>query len=220
MAAHKKIDYARIEPDWRAGIKSPAQLAAEYTEATGVSVSHAAIIKHFKKLGVPRDLSAKIRAKADAMVMEAMVTGKVSSETTITDLKIIADSAMTVANIRIAHRADIYRSRQLVMMLLTELEEVTTQRDEYHQLAEVLRDPEVDRQRLEAAFDKAMSLPTRTKTAKDLSDALKTLIGLEREAYSIVSEPAKIELTGKDGAPIMQTVDPIEAARMYQDLMK
>lgn len=55
MPARKKVDYERIEPGWRAGVLSPAQLAAEYTEATGVSVSHAAIIKHFKKLGVPRD---------------------------------------------------------------------------------------------------------------------------------------------------------------------
>ena len=48
---------------------------------TGVSVSHAAIITHFKKLGVPRSLVAKVRAKSDAMVMESMVTGKVSSVT-------------------------------------------------------------------------------------------------------------------------------------------
>ena len=64
MAAPKKVDYERIEPGWRAGIKSPAQLASEYTEATGISVSRSAIIKHFTELGVPRDLKAKVRAAA------------------------------------------------------------------------------------------------------------------------------------------------------------
>ena len=62
----------------RAGILSPRQLAAQYTEETGDPVSHAAIVNHFKKAGIDRDLAAKIRAKADAMVTQAMVTGKVT----------------------------------------------------------------------------------------------------------------------------------------------
>ena len=122
MAAPKKVDYERIEPGWRAGILSPAQLAAEYTEATGVSVSHAAIIKHFKKLGVPRDLTAKVRAKADAMVMDAMVTGKVSSVTTKRDAEIIDESATRQAIVRLTHRTDISRARNVVMSLFEELE--------------------------------------------------------------------------------------------------
>ena len=76
MAAPKKIDYDRIEPGWRAGLLSPHQLAALYTEETGQKVSHAAIIKHFKKSGIARDLSSKINDRANAMVTEAMVTGK------------------------------------------------------------------------------------------------------------------------------------------------
>ena len=97
MAAQKKVDYEAIEPGWRAGIKSPAQLAAEYTEATGISVSRSAIIKHFEKRGVPRDLSAKVHAKADAMVAEAMVTGKVSTVTTMADATIINAAAVDVS---------------------------------------------------------------------------------------------------------------------------
>ena len=54
MPARKKVDYERIEPGWRAGALSPSQLAAEYTDATGVSVSRSAIIKHFTELGIPR----------------------------------------------------------------------------------------------------------------------------------------------------------------------
>ena len=58
MAAPKKIDYDRIAPGWRAGLLRPHQLAALYTEETGQKVSHAAIIKHFKKSGIARDLSS------------------------------------------------------------------------------------------------------------------------------------------------------------------
>lgn len=55
MAAAPKVNYGLLEADWRAGIKSAAQMAAEYTAATGVSVSRVAIGKHFDKLGIPRE---------------------------------------------------------------------------------------------------------------------------------------------------------------------
>ena len=69
MAAPGTVDYGRIEPGWREGLKSVPQLAAEYTAATGQPITQAAIRKHFVKIGVPRDLSAKIKAKADKPVV-------------------------------------------------------------------------------------------------------------------------------------------------------
>ena len=72
MAAPKKIDYDRIEPGWRAGLLSPHQLAALYTEETGQKVSHAAIIKHFKKSCIARDLSHRgIRSQEPVRLVEA-----------------------------------------------------------------------------------------------------------------------------------------------------
>lgn len=186
MAAPKKIDYERIEPAWRAGIKSPAQLAAEYTEDTGVSVSHAAIIKHFKKLGVPRNLAAKVKAKADSMVMHAMVTGKVSLETTKADAQIINDSAGIVAAVRIGHRTDIARCRRLANKLLEELEDLTDNRHLFEELGEILHNPEDTR--LSEAYHKVIALPSRTKTLKELGETLKNLITLERQAYDVGAE--------------------------------
>lgn len=189
MAAPKKIDYERIEPAWRAGIKSPAQLAAEYTEDTGVSVSHAAIIKHFKKLGVPRDLAAKVKAKADSMVMHAMVTGKVSVETTKADAQIINDSAGIVAAVRIAHRTDIGRSRRLANKLLDELEGLTDNRDLFEQLGEMLRNEDDKGQdKRNDLYMKVIDLPSRSKTMKELAETLKNLIALERQAYDVGAE--------------------------------
>ena len=71
------------------GLLSPEQLATEYTKSTGEPVSRVAIIKHFNKAGVPWDLAAKIRAKADALVAASLVTGVVSTETKARDTKII-----------------------------------------------------------------------------------------------------------------------------------
>ncbi|MDI5448940.1 hypothetical protein MJL27_27140, partial [Salmonella enterica subsp. enterica serovar Anatum] len=48
--------------------------------------------------------------------------------------------------------------------------------DEYHPTDDKGRD------RLNETYQKVISLPSRVKSLKDLSDSLKTLIGLEREA--------------------------------------
>lgn len=200
MAAPKKVDYERIEPGWRAGILSPAQLAAEYTEATGVSVSRAAIIKHFTQLGVPRDLTAKVRAKADAMVAEAMVTGKVSSVTTRRDAEIIDESATREAIVRLSHRTDIARARNVVMSLFEELESVcgSENAELLAQLGELMRNPDDNGQdKLNDLYKKLMSLPGRAKTMKDLGDSLKTMVGLEREAFGLNDSTVSLDRPAK-----------------------
>jgi hypothetical protein len=196
MAAPKKVDYEAIEPGWRAGLKSPQQLAAEYTEKTGIKVSRSAIIKHFEKLGVPRDLRAKVMAKADAMVAQAMVTGKVSAETTVTTAEIVATAAADVAAIRLAHRGDITRMRSLVIRLLAECEAEAADPAVFESLGELLRNPdERGQDKLNEAYHKAISLPQRIKGVKELAEALRVLIALEREAYGIgVEEKPKTPL--------------------------
>lgn len=207
MAAPNKIDYERIEPGWRAGIKSPAQLAAEYTEDTGVSVSHAAIIKHFTKRNIPRDLSAKVRAKADAMVMESMVTGKVSPVTISREREIVDESATIVATVRVSHRSDIRRFRSQVMDLLAELEDQTENKELYKELAEVLEAKDKDgnptgTDKLNEIYRRVIGMPQRVDSLKKLSETLKVLIALEREAYNIaaiIDDPAA---KAREGVPL------------------
>ncbi len=68
------------------------------------------------------------------------------------------------------------------------------------QLGNIMFDPDdKGRDRLNETYQKVISLPSRVKSLKDLSDSLKTLIGLEREAWSIgtTSEPEKNASTRK-----------------------
>jgi len=188
VAAPKKVDYGLIEADWRAGVKTPSQMAAEYTKATGVSVSPPAIIKHFKKLGVPRDLKDKVQQKADAMVLQAMVTGKVSEETLRPDVEIIDTNAKVLATVQLSHRRDIGRGRNLVMRLLDELEHQTANPDLYEGLLTALEaetDDPKRRRKLQETFHRAMSLGGRASTMKQLADSLRILIAAEREAYGL-----------------------------------
>lgn len=186
MPAAKKIDYEQIEAGWRAGIKSPHQLARDYTEDTGVAVSHAAIIKHFKRLGVPRDLAAKVQAKADRMVTESMVTGKVTPVTTKTDSEVIDASALEVATIRVSHRKDISRSRTLAIALLGELESETDNIALFQALGEMLRSPdERGNDKLNDLYRKVISNAGRVDSMKKLAETLRVLVTMEREAYGI-----------------------------------
>ena len=207
MPARAKVDYDRIEPDWRAGIKTPRQLADEYTAATGVSVSHTAIIKHFAKAGVDRDLAAKVQAKADALVMQAEVTGKVtpkvSSVTLAEEKKIIEANAVSVATVRMDHRQDIRKARDLGMRLFEELETETGSLGDLVALGEMMRKPD-DRgvDKMNDLYLKVLSMPGRVDSMKKLSDTLKTLIGLEREAYGM-----KIEAENPQGLRAVHVTD-------------
>lgn len=186
MAETKRIDYARMEPDWRAGIKSPEQIATEYFKSTGDKVSRTAINKHFKTAGIPRDLGAKIRAKANALVSAAAVSAQVSPETKITEKITVEVEAQVQTRIRLAHRGDITRMRTLVLRLLTECEAESADPTLFQELGDMLRAPDdkgVDK--LNEAYQKAISLPQRIKGVKELAETLRILVTLEREAYGI-----------------------------------
>lgn len=196
MAARKRVDYDRIEAGWRAGLLSPHQLADQYTQETGDPVSHAAIIKHFRKQGVPRDLAAKIKAKSDAMVTAAMVTEMVTPETIRRDREIVDDGAAMLTSVRLAQRKDIQRSRRITMSLLEELELQTGAENVYllEQMGELLRnDDDKGQDKLNDLYHKIISLPGRAKTMKDLGESLRVLVALERQAFG---------LDDKDSAPV------------------
>lgn len=186
--SRSKVDYDRIERGWRAGILSPRQLAAAYEEETGQKVSHAAIIKHFTKLGIPRNLAEKIKAKSDAMVTQAMVTEQVTPVTIKRDQQIIEDAATQLTHVRLAQRKDIQRSRSIAMRLFDELEHAVgvENAENLEKLGELLRsEDDKSRDALNDVYMKIISMPSRVKSMKDLSDTLKTLIALERQAFGL-----------------------------------
>lgn len=191
MSAKKRIDYERIEAGWRAGLLSPRQLAALYTEETGDPVSHAAITRHFSKQGIPRNLSAKIMARSNVMVTEAMVTDKVTPETIKRDKEIIESAATKITEVRLGQRHDIQRSRLVTMALLAELECQTGAENIalLQQLGVLMRSEDDKAQdKLNDLYHKLISLPERAKTLKMLADSMRITIDLERQAFGMKDE--------------------------------
>jgi len=182
--SQKKLtpDWERIEVAFRAGVMSLREIASAN------SVSHVAIVKRAKKEGWERDLKAKIQAKADALVNKQAVTAEVNAQKAAVEREVVEANAAQIARIRGEHRSDIGRARALVVSLLSELEAATGGVEVFRELGEYLAAPgENGMDKLNEAYHKVISLPSRVSSMKGVTEALKNLVALEREAYGIVA---------------------------------
>lgn len=181
-------DWEAIESAYRAGVLSLREIASQH------GISDTAIRKRAKKEGWTRDLAAKVKAKADDLVRKREVRAKVRSENQISERELVEATAEAIANVRMEHRGDIKRARELANLLFSELSAECTDVEALHKLGELMLSPdEKGQDKLNDLYHKIISMPQRVKSMKDLSDTLKTLIGLEREAYSIKEdEPSSV----------------------------
>lgn len=192
--ANSHPDWERIEIDYRAGVKTLRQIADEH------NIAHGTIRKRANKHGWERDLSAKIRQKAESLVSKAAVSKPVSTESKVSEREVVEANALAITNVRLAHRQDIQKARRIAMALLEELEQETGQ-DQVNwlkQLGELMFKPDdkgIDR--LNEIYHKVISLPGRAKTMKDLGESVRVLVELERKAFG---------LDDKDN----QTADPLQ----------
>lgn len=177
-----KPDWEAIESAYRAGVLSVREIASHH------GLTHTSINKRAKRDGWERDLKAKVKAKADALVSKREVSRQVSTETALTERQLIEASAEVIANVRMQHRGDIKRARELANALLDELAGECSDVSALNELGEMLRQPDdKGMDKLNDLYQKVISMPSRVKAMKDLGDTLKTLIGLEREAYDITA---------------------------------
>jgi len=186
MAERKQVDWESVERDYSAGLLSLREIAAKY----GVSPS---LITRKKNEGEwPKDLTSKIQAKADSIIT-GVNTGGVNTGVNskkASEKEIIEVNAQAIVNIKLAHRGDIRKSKNIVNSLFDELESTTDNRELFEQLGEILRqESDSGQDKLNDIYKKVISLPQRIDGVKKLTDALKTMIGLEREAYDITAAP-------------------------------
>ncbi|EEK7118075.1 hypothetical protein DR40_21195 [Salmonella enterica subsp. enterica serovar Typhimurium] len=206
-----KPDWEAIETAYRAGVMSLREIASHH------GISEGAIRKRAKRDDWSRDLNARIQQKADDLVRKQEVRKTVRTKTELTERVLIEATAEVIASVRMEHRGDIRRARELTSTLFDELGAQCADVGALEQLGNIMFDPDdKGRDRLNETYQKVISLPSRVKSLKDLSDSLKTLIGLEREAWSIgtTSEPEKTPLPGKNTD---LTTD--QAAELYKKMM-
>lgn len=175
-----KADWEAIETAYRAGVMSLREIASQN------GISEGAIRKRAKRDDWSRDLNAKVKERADDLVRKAEVRKQVRSEVTFNERVLIEATAEIIANVRMEHRGDIKRARQITNALFDELGAEGADVAALEKLGELMLDSDDKGQdKLNEIYRKVISMPERVKSLKALSDALKNLVGLERQAYDI-----------------------------------
>jgi hypothetical protein len=182
MAAKPRsdVDWEKVEAEFRAGILSVRQIAAQH------KISHTAVNERAREFGWDRDLAAKIKAKADAKVSRRMVSTMVSKSRLATEQEIIEAGAERIAQIKMNHRGGSAKLFSLGFSLLEELAQQSSDPAALEQLGEMMRSPDAyGNDRLNDLYRKVISTPGRIDSFKKATEAIRIAIGLEREAYGL-----------------------------------
>jgi hypothetical protein len=187
-------DWEAVEREYRAGQLSTREIGRIH------GVSHTAVSKRAKKEGWTQNLAARVR--------EEVATRLVSNEVATANARQVVEEAATrvIALVR-EHRRDIGSARQLVATLVTELQEASENVGEIEAGIndETANDQGSNRRKM---MLKAVSLSTRSSAIANLSVAMRNLVGLERQAFSL-----------DNGAPTTDDAKADETDDAYRDLI-
>ncbi|MGK3496985.1 hypothetical protein [Citrobacter youngae] len=207
-----KPDWEAIEKVYRAGIMSLREIASQH------GISEGAIRKRAKRDEWSRDLNAKVKERADDLVRKAEVRKQVRSETVLSERVLIEATAEVIATVRMEHRGDIRRAREITNALFDELGAECADVASLRKLGELMLEPDENgRDKLNEIYHSIISMPERVKALKALSDAMKNLVDLERQAYDIgEKEPVKDVTHNVMLVPTSDNVDSWEEAAKKQ----
>ena len=180
MSEKKIIDWEAVEREYRAGRRSLRDIASEF------GCAESAIRKRAGKEDWSRDISAKVKQKAEELVRKTEVRSAVRTESAISEREQIQASAAMIADKVINQRADIQRARSIVQKLWLAVDAELDHPEEFSAIGEMLAAPDENGQdKLNDMYRAAIGLPQQIKNVKLLADAIKVLIELERRVLKI-----------------------------------
>jgi hypothetical protein len=167
------IDWQAIERDFRLGQFTLRQIADKH------KVSAGSISRKSEKESWVQDLSREVKEKTQA----ALLSNATQSNTEAVEVAVQTNVALVLE-----HRSDIRESRSITKAMLTELREATESREDIVEAIELETADDKNTKR-RAMMLRAVALPSRSSIIVNLSSALKTLIGLERQAFNLDAPP-------------------------------
>lgn len=178
----KPVDWEAVERLYRAGVMSVRAIAAEH------GITEGAIRRKARENGWERDLSAKVAEKVRSDLVREEVRKQKRVLSRESEREIVDAAATAVVQIVTNHRQDIGKARATANALLAELQAANEPELQalIAEAGKALATASGDAT-LEQLVRKAMSLNSRAGTLQSLVNSLKTLVGLEREAYNIQS---------------------------------
>lgn len=198
-------DWESIEKHYRAGVLSLREIAKQH------GVTDTAIRKKAKGGEWQRDLTARVAERARAELVRTQVRSANAQDQVRTEREIVTSAAATVVQVVREHRKDIAAGRGIVALLSAQLLDVAGQRDEFEAVIEeeCAGDKTGERR---GKLMKAISLPVHAATVRDLSTAMKNLIGLERQAFSIGDAPSETPDTPAGATQVAEGFAELRAA--------
>lgn len=184
MSAKRRTDWEAVERDYRTGKFTQRELAEKY------GISHAAVGKQSREKKWQKDLEEEIRQATNSRLVQELVSSEISKGS-----QEVANTVLIAAEVNtqviLGHRRDVAATRQVAASLLEELSRSALLAEDQELLAQVLAgsgaEP-VDEARARAAVQKALSLPSRVGSVKQLADAFDKLQLAERRAFGIPTD--------------------------------
>lgn len=176
--AGKQTDWEAIEAEYRSGTISNAELGRKY------DVSEGAIRKRAKAQGWTKDLTAKVQTAVRDRLVRAEVREANARTSSRTDAEIIEAAAETAVQVVQIHRRDVRHGRSICAALFAELQDTSANRELIAECIDSETQDDLSPTRRNQMM-KAISLPTRARAMLDLSAAMKNLVAVERQAFSL-----------------------------------
>ena len=167
------IDWEAVEREYRAGQLSNRMIAEKH------GISDTAIRKRAKAQGWSKDLTEKVRQEVRSQLVRAEVRTP-----SVSDREVIEVAAATGAQVVRTHRKDIRTAADIVGLLMGQLLDAASNREE---LAEAIEEETANDEtgHRRAKLYRAISLQSHAAIVRDLSTAAKNLVQLERQAYNL-----------------------------------
>jgi len=176
--AGKQTDWEAIEAEYRSGTVSNSELGRKY------DVSEGAIRKRAKAQGWTKDLTAKVQTAVRDRLVRAEVREANARTSSRTDAEIIEAAAETAVQVVQIHRRDVRHGRTICAALFAELQDTSNNRELIAECIDSETQDDLSPTRRNQMM-KAISLPTRARAMLDLSAAMKNLVAVERQAFSL-----------------------------------
>lgn len=176
--AGKQTDWEAIEAEYRTGTVSNSELGRKY------DVSESYIRKRAKEGGWSKDLTAKVQAAVRDKLVRAAVRSDNARTNSRTDAEIIEAAAETAVQVVQIHRRDVRHGRLICAALFAELQDTSANREIIAESIDSETQDDSSPTRRNQMM-KAISLPTRARAMLDLSAAMKNLVAVERQAFSL-----------------------------------
>jgi hypothetical protein len=177
----KEGDWMYIQAQYELGEKTPQQIGRE----TGVPVSKIYAVAARHEWVHPAQNTALAQSRAELRLAKEEAQRNLVEAEKEAVVKVNAEMQYRMLS---DHRSDLGKARAISQRLMNEMTEMITFSSELKELGQIMRcENERGQDRQNDAYQDVISFPGKVKAFKTLTDAMKNIILLERQAFGVAT---------------------------------